>query len=178
MFASFDMGIKHIAFAVFDETLIDYGRITISGRADTIIGSTTIQVFERFDGVGIDTVVYENGYLANSPKILMDLSKITGAVLGGMWMVNANRSIPVPPITWQTGIGVGRTSEENYNILRTKYSDKSIPWIKKRDRENRKQLIIDFVNKTYDLELKMDKNDEADAIALGHYAKTRWDLTS
>jgi hypothetical protein len=178
MFASFDMGIKHLAFAVYDnDVLFDFGRITASNNPDSVVGFTTVQVFERFDGVGIDTVVYENGYLANSPKILMDLSKITGAMLGGMWMVNATHSIAVPPITWQTGIGIGRTSDKNYEILKRKHEGKSVSWIKQRDRENRKQLIIDFVNKTYDLELQMDKNDEADAIALGHYAKQQWGLT-
>ena len=175
MLVSFDINTKYVAFALFDDdnSLKEYGRILSNQTLDARIGSVAEVVFDKFEGYHISEMVYENGYLANSPKILIELSKVTGSLIGGMWLAGVHKASAIPPITWQVGIGVGATSPTEMDKLFKKYPGRSAGWVKSKNRENRKQLIIDFVNKQYDLELTMKQNDEADAIALGHYFLNR-----
>jgi len=171
MLACFDISTKHIAFAIFDGMeLKEYGKLFLKQNADDRIGSVAEVVYHKFLPYDIPVVVYENGYLANSPKTLMELSKISGSLIGGMKLTGTSKFIAIPPITWQKGIGVGATSLVDMNKLYEKYPGRKTSWIKSKNRENRKQLIIDFVNKEYNLQLTMKENDEADAIALGHYS--------
>lgn len=171
MLVSFDISTKHIAYAVFNGMdLVDYGKLYLKNSVEDRIGSVAEVVYDKFFPLDIPVVVYENGYLANSPKILMELSKVTGSLIGGMRLAGAHKFFAVPPITWQVGIGVGPTSTIEMDKLYRKYPGRKASWIKSKNRENRKQLIIDFVNREYGLELTMKENDEADAIALGHYS--------
>lgn len=172
---SVDLNTKYIAFAHFaDGALIEFGRVHFEGTIDNKIGSVTSKVVEKFEGYPIDVVVYESSYLANSPKIMGELSKVIGAMIGGFYYLGIRKFVGVPPITWQVGIGVKRTTPENMLMMKNKYPTKSMSWIKNKDRENRKQLIIDFVNELYSISLSMDTNDEADAVGLGTYAMKRW----
>jgi hypothetical protein len=172
---SVDLNTKYIAYAHFsDGALIEYGRVLFESTLDNKIGSVTSKIIEKFDGYPVDIVVYENSYLANSPKTMSDLSKVIGAMIGGFYYIGVHRFVGVMPITWQNGIGVKRTTPENMLIMKNRYPDKSMSWIKAKDRSNRKQLIIDHVNAKYSIALSMDTNDEADAIGLGTYAMQKW----
>lgn len=163
-----DLNTKFIAFGYFiDNELIEYGKVFFDGQADSKIGSVAEKIVDKFEGYQIDLVVYESSYLANSPKVAIEISKVIGSLIGGFYILGFRKFIGIPPITWQTGIGVGRTSTKAMVELKARYPDKSITWIKNKDRANRKQLIIDVVNKRYDLTLTYDDNDIADAIAIG-----------
>jgi Holliday junction resolvasome RuvABC endonuclease subunit len=171
---SFDISTKHLAYAVFTNgELKEYGKLDLMNNADDRIGSVAEVVYNKFKSYDIPVVIYENGYLANSPKTLMELSKISGSLIGGMRLAGVAKFIAIPPITWQVGIGVGPTSPLEMDKLNKKYPGRKISWIKSKNRENRKQLIIDFVNKEFGLELTMKENDQADAIALGYYVLYR-----
>lgn len=177
MIVSFDISTKFLAYAMFDQDgLYEHGKLMLSRNLDERIGSVSEVVRDKFHGYNIQTFIYENGFLANSPKILMELSKVSGSLIGSMWLIGARNPIAVPPITWQLGIGIGRTSVKDMEKLTKLYKGKSVSWIKNKNRENRKQLIIDYVNKEYGLDLKMVDNDEADAIAMGHYAINKYNL--
>jgi hypothetical protein len=170
MIVSFDISTKHIAYAVFTNgELKEYGKLDLKQNADDRIGSVAEVVYNKFVSYNIPVVIYENGYLANSPKTLMELSKIAGSLIGGMRLAGVSKFIAIPPITWQVGIGVGPTSSTDMRSLGERYPGRKLSWIKSKNRENRKQLIIDFVNKEYGLDLTMKENDQADAIGLGHY---------
>lgn len=173
MLVSFDINTKYIAYAVFDGVhgieLKEYGRLQLQHTVEDRVASAAEVVYNKFIDYDIPVVLYENGYLANSPKILMELSKVTGSIIGGMKLTGTTKFIAIPPITWQVGIGVGPTSTGDMAKLRKHYSNRSTSWVKNKNRENRKQLIIDFVNKEYGLSLTMKENDEADAIGLAHY---------
>lgn len=170
-FVSVDVSTKFLAYALWEGTrLVEYGKIYPKGLLDEAVGSITGEVVEVFRGAGVDRLVYESAFLGKNVNVVKGLSKTTGAMIGGFYNVGVREFVAIPPITWQTGISVGRTKPAELDILRKKYPKRSVTWIKNKDRENRKQLVIDFVNKHYGLKLTMDDNDVADAIGIGHYA--------
>jgi Holliday junction resolvasome RuvABC endonuclease subunit len=119
-------------------------------------------------------MVYESAFFATNADVLKELSKVTGAVLGALYHLGAKEFRSVPPITWQTFIGVGKTSVPQQLELRNKYPNKSTSWLKNKDRQNRKGLIIDYVNSRFGTNHDMSTNDEADAIGVGCYAMNKW----
>lgn len=167
---SIDLSTKFIAFALWDNgELVETGKIYPRGTLDEGIGSFAELIEAKFFDQEVDRVVYEAAFLGRNVNVIKALSKATGAMIGGFYLSGVNEFVAIPPITWQTGIGVGRTTPEEMKKLKRKYAPKSATWIKNRDRENRKQLIIDFVNNEYALSLSMDDNDIADAIGVGHF---------
>lgn len=169
-YVTVDMSTKFLAYAMWDDgKLIRYGKVFPIGKDDNAIASFATETAKTFENDGVEFVVYEAAFLGKNVNVIKGLSKATGAMLGGFYSVGVHSFKAVPPITWQTGIGVGRTSKPNIEALRKKYPSRSLTWIKTKDRENRKQLIIDLVNKEYGLNLKMDDNDIADAIGIGLY---------
>lgn len=169
-YVTVDMSTKFLAYALWEnDKLLGYGKVFPEGRDDNAIASFATQIEKTFDGTGVEFVVYESAFLGKNVNVVKGLSKATGSMLGGFYHLGVHGFKAVPPITWQTGIGVGRTSKPNLDALRKKYPNRSLTWIKTKDRENRKQLIIDLVNKEYGLNLKMEDNDIADAIGIGLY---------
>lgn len=174
-FVTIDMSTKFLAYAVWSGTkLVRYGKVFPEGVGDLAAGSITQAVVTAFKKDKIERVVYESAFLGKNVNVVKGLSKTSGAMLGGFYILGVRDFISVPPIVWQNGIGVGRTTKANLDKLRAKNPGRSTTWIKTRDRENRKQLIIDFVNKNYKLTLKYEDNDLADAIAIGHFEIQKW----
>ena len=172
---TFDLNTKYAAYALFiDGEYSECGRVVYQGVGDTKIASVTEQLVKYFGGYDIDVMIYESAYVGVNPNVAKELSKVVGAVLGAFYCLGVRSFLSVPPITWQTHIGVGKTSRPKHLALRNTYPDKSTSWIKNRDRENRKQLIIDYVNKRFGTEHTMSTNDEADAIGIGCYAMDKW----
>ena len=174
-YVTVDMSTKFLAFAVWeDDRLLEYGKIFPRGSGDLAAASFTDAVIKRFRGEGIDRVIYESAFLGVNVNVVKMLSKTTGAMLGGFYHLGVNEFAGVPPITWQTGIGVGKTSKSDMEKLRAKYPSRSSSWVKNKDRENRKQMIVDYVNKKHGLDLELADNDIADAVAIGDYMWMRW----
>lgn len=175
-FVSVDVSTKFLAYALWENgKLIEHGKIFPKGTHDSAVGSFAAAVESEFQGRKIDRVVYESAFLGKNVNVVKGLSKTTGAMIGGFYLTGVVEFIAVPPITWQTGIGVGRTKPDAMARLKKKYSGKSVSWVKNQDRANRKQLVIDFVNKQYKLKLKMEDNDVADAIGIGHHYLSKVD---
>jgi Holliday junction resolvasome RuvABC endonuclease subunit len=174
-YVTVDMSTKLLAYAMWDDDqLIEYGKIFPSGTADTALASFADATAEKFGEVYLDLVVYESAFLGKNVSVVKSLSKATGAMLGGFYMVGVDRFRAIPPITWQTGLGVGKMSQSDYEKLSAKHPTASRNWIKSKDRERRKQAIIDIVNKECGLDLQMKDNDIADAIGIGlFYWRTR-----
>lgn len=176
-FVSFDLSTKFAAYALWEDTdLLEYSKIYTRGTGDEAIGSFTESVVETFTGVDLDRVVYESSFLGNNVNVVKQLSKTTGAVIGGTYLLGVREYVAVPPITWQTGIGVGKTSTVAKTALKKQFPEKSATWLKNRDRENRKQLVIDYVNAKYKTGFYMNDNDLADAVAIGSYMLGIWGL--
>jgi hypothetical protein len=171
MFISLDMSTKFIAYALWDDgELVEWGKVLPEGKDDNSVGSFSSILTEAFSGIKIDTVVYEAAFLGNNVMTVKQLSKVTGSMIGAFHTMGTRRFIAVPPITWQTGINVGRTPPAKMLELRNAHPDKTNSWLKNKDRENRKQLIVDYVNEKYKQDFSLKDNDITDAIALGDYA--------
>lgn len=170
-----DMNTKYIAYALFVNG--DYkegGRVVFSGEGDNRIGAACDQIINYFAHTTVDVVVYESAFLGKNVVTLKELSKVTGAVIAGFYQLGARHFYSVAPITWQLSIGVGKTSTPAQLALRDQYPNKSITWLKNKDRENRKLLIIEYVNNRFGTNHNMATNDEADAMGVGCYAMNKW----
>lgn len=165
-----DISTKYVAYALWiDDELAKYGKLHVMGKGDEAIGSMSTLVTTEFDGIGVDRVVYESAFLGSNVNVVKQLSKSIGSVVGAFYTLGVREYIAVPPITWQTGIGVGKTSYKDKERLRSRYPDKGMSWLRSKDRENRKQKIIDYVNGRFDKRFTMEDNDVADAIGIGCY---------
>lgn len=163
-----DPSSKGIAFAVWNDNKLEtYGMIYPNGSGDSGIGSFTHQILGTFDKV--DVLVYEAAYMGNNVNVLKVLSKIDGAIIAGFYLLGTKHFKSVPPITWQTGIGVPKTSKTDLQKLADQNRTRSASWVKSHDRINRKLKVIDLVNKRFGLKLTIDENDIADAIGIGCY---------
>lgn len=169
-FVSVDVSTKFLAYALWEDgNLIGYGKLFPKGTHDAAIGSFAETVIAEFMRAGVQRVVYESAFLGKNVNVVKGLSKATGSMIGGFYACGVLDFVAVPPITWQTGIGVGRTKPAELEKLKKKFPRRSMTWIKNKDRENRKQLVIDLMNKRYGLKLTMDDNDVADAIGIGYH---------
>jgi hypothetical protein len=175
-FVSVDLNTKFLAYTLWNNgKIVKTGTIFATTTGDegaASFASAIVKEFARHKN--IDVLVYEAAFMGRNVMVLKALSKVTGSMLAGFYELGVRDFRAVPPITWQTHIGVGRTSPANMKVLRNTYKGKTASWIKNKDRENRKQLIIDFVNKHFKKQLTMEDNDIADSIGLGCYALDNW----
>jgi len=176
---SIDASTNSLAFAIFNkEELESCGKINFDGRntydkvADAC--AKTQAVFSLFE---IEAVVIEHTVFMNSPKTAADLALVQGSLLGGMALAGVKTIKSINPIAWQTFIGNGRLTHAEKASIRTGSPEKSESWYKTKEREFRKQRTIRFVNTIYNK--KIEDNDVADAVGIGHYAISNWQkLTS
>ena len=167
---SIDASTNSLAFAIFeDKKLSRYGKINFTG-ANTYLKSgdaaqKTLALFKNFN---IDAIVIEQVVYLNSPKTLLDLSIVHGAVASASIMSGVKNVYSVPPITWQTFIGNKKLTKEEQKDIRDKNPGKSVSWYKTQERELRKQRTINLMNIEYDTSIS--DNDVADAVGIGHYA--------
>ena len=169
-----DASTNSLAFAIFDkEELTHVGKINFVGVTtyDKVADACakTEAVFKMFD---VEAVVIEHTVFINSPKTAADLALVQGSLLGGMALAGIKRIKSINPIAWQTFIGNGRLTHAEKSSIRTGSPGKSDSWYKNQEREFRKQRTIKFVNTIYNK--KIEDNDVADAVGIGHYAISNW----
>jgi Holliday junction resolvasome RuvABC endonuclease subunit len=162
-----DINSKFLAYALWeDQELVRRGKIYLKGDN---FGYFAVAILEYFANDDLDAFVYEAPFFGTNVKTTMMLSQIIGSVISGFYMLGVDSYRSVPPITWQTGIGVGKTPTSEMVKLKSKHPKKSSSYIKNLDRMNRKQRVIDKVNSRFDLQLSIEEHDIADAIAIGMY---------
>jgi hypothetical protein len=165
-----DASTNSIAFAIFDDGKLSmYGKINFTGKNIYLKGGDaaqkTLAMFKKFK---IDAIVIEQVVYLNSPKTLLDLSIVHGAVTSAAIMSGVKNVYSVPPITWQTYIGNKKLTKEEQQDIKNKNPGKSLSWYKTRERELRKERTIRLMNIEYDTSIS--DNDVADAVGIGHYA--------
>lgn len=167
---SIDASTNSLAFAIFsDKKLKSFGKINFAGKdayskvADA--AKKTLALFRMFD---VDAIIIEQTVYLNSPKTMLDLTMVHGAIIAAITLEKSIIVKSVPPITWQTFIGNGKLSAKEKQDLMSEFPDKSKSWYQNKAREIRKQKTIKFVNTYYDKAILDD--DVADAIGIGNYA--------
>jgi Holliday junction resolvasome RuvABC endonuclease subunit len=172
---SIDASTNSLAFAIFEnEKLVSVGKINFAGLdtykkiSDSV--RKTKAFFENFRDV--EAVVIEHTIYLNSPKTAADLALVQGAMLGGISLNGVKVIKSINPIAWQTFLGNGRLTAEEKQLIRYDNPGRGDAWYKNKEREFRKQRTIDIINKTYGR--KINDNDIADAVGVGHYAIHNW----
>jgi Holliday junction resolvasome RuvABC endonuclease subunit len=167
---SIDASTNSLAFAIFDEEkLIKFGKINFVGtNIYAKVGDATQKASALFSEFNIDAVVIEQTVYLNSPKTLLDLTMVHGALIGGIMSTKKVLVRSVPPIAWQTFLGNGKLTKEEKIKIRKDVPGKSESWYKNYEREFRKQRTINLMNINYDID--NNDNDVADAIGIGHYS--------
>ena len=173
---SIDASTKSLAFAIFDnKKLVASGKIMFDGLTnyDRVADAAkkSIAFFDAFKDQ-IDAIVIEHTIFINSPKTAADLALVQGALLGGAASNGIKLAGSINPITWQTYMGNGKFTKEEKLQMRKDNPGKSESFYKNLERETRKLKTINFININYDK--KINDNDVADAIGIGHYAINNW----
>jgi len=172
---SIDASTNNLAFAFFyEDNLESIGKINFTGYTTyNKVGDAAAKTKAFFEHYGIpEAIVIEHTVFINSPKTAADLALVQGAMLGAMSMSGVKIIKSINPIAWQTFIGNGRLTNPEKANLRVGSPERSESWYKTREREFRKQRTIRFVNTIYDR--KIEDNDVADAVGIGHYAINNW----
>lgn len=172
---SIDASTNNLAFAIFSEGGLErVGKINFSGRdtyqklSDAV--RKTSSFFELYDN--LDAIVIEHTVYLNSAKTVADLSLVQGAMLAGINLKKNHIIKSINPIAWQTFLGNQRLNKEEKEFIRSENPGKSEAWYKNKEREFRKQRTIDIIFNIYGK--KIDDNDIADAVGVGHYAIHNW----
>jgi Holliday junction resolvasome RuvABC endonuclease subunit len=167
---SIDASTNNMAFAIFHQnSLKSFGKIIFEGtNIYAKVGDATRKASALFSEFDIDAIVIEQTVYLNSPKTLVDLSMVHGALVGGIMSTKRVLVRSVPPIAWQTFIGNGKLTKEEKLKIRKNSPGKSESWYKNFERDFRKQRTINAMNISYDI--NNNDNDVADAIGIGHYS--------
>jgi Holliday junction resolvasome RuvABC endonuclease subunit len=172
---SIDASTNSMAFAIFnDESLESVGKVNFVGK-DTYhkLADAAKKIKGFFSHYqNIDAVVIEHTIYLNSAKTAADLALVQGGILSGITLNGVGDIKSINPIAWQTFLGNNRLNTAEKALLRTSSPGKSESWYKNNEREFRKQRTIDLVNSIYNK--KIDDNDIADAVGVGHYAIHNW----
>ncbi len=174
-FCSIDASTNSLAFAIFRGGMLEsVGKINFQGNSTyekiNDAARKTQAFFATYGDVSV--VVIEHTVFINSPKTAADLALVQGSLLGAMSMAGVKKIKSINPISWQTFIGNGRLTPAEKANLRTSHPGRSDSWYKNNEREFRKQRTIKFANTYYDR--KIEDNDVADAVGIGHYALNNW----
>lgn len=171
-----DASTNSLAFSIFkNKELVSYGKINFSGTTTyekVIDACRKASAFFQVHG-SADAIVIEHTVFMNSPKTAADLALVQGALLGAAGITGARIIKSVAPITWQNYIGNKKLSKEEKFELKKKFPDKSDAWLKKYERDLRKEKTIHYIAVQYDK--VVTDNDVADAIGIGHYAVHNWE---
>jgi len=165
-----DASTNSLAFAIFnDKSLVACGKINFSG-ANTYekVKDAVRKTLSFFRIFNIDAVVIEQTVYLNSPKTMLDLTMVHGAIIAAITLEKNVVVKSVPPITWQTFLGNSKLSTKEKQDLMEKFPGKSKNWYQNKSREIRKERTIRFVNTYYNKSIQDD--DVADAIGIGNYA--------
>jgi Holliday junction resolvasome RuvABC endonuclease subunit len=174
-----DANTTSLAFSVYTSgKLYSFGKVGFEGNTlfakITDAAKKTKSVIEMIGMV--DAVVIEQSVFMNSPKTLIDLSMVQGAIISGAGMAGITVFGTVPPITWQTYLGNKKLTKEEQLQIRKKIPGKSVAWYKGYERGLRKERTMKLLEIIYDK--KIEDNDVADACGIGHYAIHNWDKVS
>ena len=173
---SVDASTNSLAFAYFVEgKLVKYGKIRFHG-ADALYkaGDACKKTMKFFKNIEVEAMVIESAIYSNSPKTAMQLSLVQGAIIGSAQVAGIKIIKTITPMQWQNHVGNRLlTASEKQEIIK-KNPGKSNSWYKSKERETRKNKTIDFVNKTYNIDIS--DNDVADAIGVGCYVSDKWNM--
>ena len=171
-----DASTNSLAFSFYSfKSLQKFGKIAFEGGniyekvADA--SRKTKALFDLYNMV--DAVVIEQSVFINSPKTLIDLSMIQGAILSGAAVTGIDNFYTVPPITWQNYLGNKKLTKEEQFKIKTQNPGKSLSWYKSYERNIRKERTIKLIEIAYNK--KVPDNDVADACGIGHYAINNWE---
>lgn len=170
-----DASTNSLAFSFYSfKSLQQFGKIVFEGGniyekvADA--SRKTKALFDLYNMV--DAVVIEQSIFINSPKTLIDLSMIQGAILSGAAVTGINTFKTVPPITWQNYLGNKKLTKDEQLKIKKENPNKSLSWYKAYERDFRKRRTIKLIEIEYNK--KISDNDVADACGIGHWAINNW----
>ncbi len=174
-FVSIDSSTTSLAFAHFEgDRLMKFGILKFSGNGiyDKIkdISSKTESLFESID---TEHIVIESTFFSKNPKVTTDLAMAQGALLGAATIKGVRFIAGVPPATWQRAIGNPPLTKDEKEWIKELTPGKSTSWYANAGRAFRKERTINFVNKSYTINVADD--NIADAIGIGTFAYENWE---
>lgn len=150
---------------------IEWGEIKFSGNtvwerlAD---GQARVAALRgKFD---FDLIIFESAVFVQNKKTVVLLAYSFGALVASI-MEDGRAVEEIPPVTWQNAIGNKALTKIEKEQIKRDFPDKSVSWYSNKSREIRKQRTMDWVKKTYDIDVDSDNISDAIGVASVGYAK-------
>lgn len=170
-----DCSTNSLAFSVFEDgKLIQWGEIGF-GKGDIWHrmnnASRSIGEFAKEDIFDdIDKVYFEAASYIQNKRTVILLAYAFGAAISPFIRPGVEAQ-DVTPMEWQSFIGNKAFNREEKAAVEKANPGRKAAWYKDQIRKMRKQRNIDFVKKTYGIDV--DSHDIADAICIGHYGANK-----
>lgn len=164
-----DSSTKSLAYAVFEDGKpVTCGEIIFTGKT---VGERLYDAKKKVAALvaaGVlvaDYVGIESTIMVQNHETAINMAYVLGAILGEL-MVNNPEVHKIPPITWQTAIGVPNLKPDEKKQIIADYPDQKPAWYKAKGREIRKARIMDIARKHFDISDGSDNKSDAVGIAL------------
>jgi Holliday junction resolvasome RuvABC endonuclease subunit len=162
-----DFNTKSLAFCVFDERPVEWGKIYFDG-AD--IYARMLEASKKSEALAnrleFDYVACEGAVRVNSQDTAIKMSLILGSILPSFLRKTTNLKL-IKPIAWQSYIGNKPATKATKAAIKKANPDKSVSWVAAESRRRRKQYTLDFFNERWD-DMKLTDDDVADACGLAY----------
>ena len=164
-----DASTNSIAFCLMENDVpLKWGKINLSGEdIYDKIHNAKVKMALMLDELKSDYIVVEGAVFVKSADAVIKLSYIYGVVLAELMQYNAE-VITVAPISWQSYIGNKNLTNDEKNGIKITNPGKTDSWYKTKQREIRKQRTVDWVKRSFGIEL--DDFDVADAFGIAFFA--------
>jgi Holliday junction resolvasome RuvABC endonuclease subunit len=145
-----------------------YGKILLNGSSIyEKIADARNKIGAFSNELKADYIAMEGAIMVKSADAVIKLSYIYGVVLAELMQYNAE-VITVAPISWQSYIGNKNLTNDEKNGIKITNPGKTDSWYKTKQREIRKQRTVDWVKRSFGIEL--DDFDVADAFGIAFFA--------
>lgn len=164
-----DASTQSFAFCLFDEDgPVRWGEINFKGAS----------VFERLAYaqryisamrayLTADLICFESAVFVQNKKTVILLAYAFGAIISALIKTGA-RVEEISPLVWQNAIGNKPLTKQEKQKIIDANPGKSKTWYQAKNREFRKARTMEWVSKTYGIDVKSD--NVSDAIALSSVA--------
>jgi Holliday junction resolvasome RuvABC endonuclease subunit len=163
-----DSSTTSLAFCIFDEKPIKWGKINFYGATihDKIIDAHQ-KVAANKDLLSVDYICIESAIMVKSQDVAIKMAMIVGSVVSALaW--RKDMIVTVPPSAWQPFIGNKNFTKVEKDNLRKDFPGKSDSWYRNKAREMRKQKTMDYFNNKYNI--NVEDHDAGDAMGIAYYA--------
>jgi Holliday junction resolvasome RuvABC endonuclease subunit len=130
------------------------------------LGDLNLKLQQIFENESIDIIAIEKTARVNSLDTAIKLGFVAGTIIS-YFSSRGIKVFEVPALSWQAATCKPTVTRIEMAAFKKKNPGKSVSWYRSEARKIRKQRIMDWVNKTFNIDAP---SDASDAISISYYA--------